>query len=57
MKNASLKLVTDALIYFYTRADDANLTQVIKVEENDVYVVNYLLNLLNDDLNNEDMVR
>ena len=56
-RQKSLDQVLAALICFYARAQDFDLIGTVKIEENDLFVIYYLVKLLEEYRENEDMVQ
>ena len=56
-RQKSLDQVLAGLLCFYNRAEDKNLLSTVKIEENDLFVIYYLVKLLEEYKTNEDMVQ
>ena len=55
IKKESLKMVIQTLFYFLKRAEDMSLIEKIKIDENDLFVIHYLVMLIDQQSKDEDM--
>ena len=48
-------MVIQTLFYFLKRAEDMSLIEKIKIDENDLFVIHYLVKLIDQQSKDEDM--